>query len=181
MIWVPSLRRSPSQASFDPGLLTSWMPESDRLSRRWRRILAGPQSYTSNDIGGCCCGGYSCGACSIPQQDLVISWDNLISGPGSATLVYSGSPTTWNSGCVDQLIYELLCTSNAVEFRVYYFLSGSCPTGQSQYCSTIGTAPYALTQTGLTCGSSFLLTCTVSSSSCPTLASYGYTDFTVSI
>ena len=129
---------------------------------------------------GCCGEGYLCGTCSIPRTDLTVSWTNLIIGNGSATLVYSGSPSTqWLSACTNQLLYQLVCTASVIEFRVYYFLSGSCPTGQSQFCSTIRTAPSSLIQTGFTC-SPFLLTCSVTSSSCSNLATYGYTGFSVS-
>ncbi len=124
--------------------------------------------------------GYPCGLCLIPLTNLTVSWANPILGNGAATLVYSGTPTTqWSSTCANQLIFELLCTHGQVEFRVYYFLSGSCPDGQSQYCSTTRSPPYELTQTSLTC-SPFLLICTMTSASCPNLAASGYTGFTVS-
>ncbi len=124
--------------------------------------------------------GYPCGQCQIPRQNLTVSWTNLILGNGATPLVYSGTPTTqWVSACASQLLYEIVCTQNQVEFRVYYFVSGSCPSGQSQYCSTIRSNPFGLTQTNLTC-SPFLLTCTVTSASCPNLASNGYTSFTIS-
>jgi hypothetical protein len=124
--------------------------------------------------------GYPCGQCQIPRNNLTVSWTNLILGNASTTLAYTGSPTTqWASACTNQLLYELVCTQNQVEFRVYYFLSGSCPGGQSQYCSTIRSNPYSLTQTNFTC-SPLLLTCTVTSASCPNLASYGFTGFTIS-
>jgi hypothetical protein len=124
--------------------------------------------------------GYPCGECRIPQQNLTVSWTNLILGNGSTPLVYSGTPTTqWLSACSNQLLYELVCTQNQVELRVYFFVSGSCPSGQSQYCSTIRSNPFGLTQTNLSC-SPLLLTCTVTSASCPNLASNGYTSFTIS-
>lgn len=132
---------------------------------------------------GCgCCGApvCTCGTCSIPEADLTVSWTNLIIGNGSTPVVYQGS-CQWISACTNQLLFQLVCTSGQVDFRVYYFLSGSCPTGQSQYCSTRRSSPNQLTQTGLTCGSSsFLLTCTVTSASCPNIATYGYTAFSVS-
>ncbi len=124
--------------------------------------------------------GYLCGQCQIPRNNLTVSWSNLILGSASTTLVYSGSPTTqWMSACTNQLLFELICTQNQVEFRVYYFLSGSCPSGQSQYCSTIRANPYNLIQTNLNC-SPLLLTCEVGSASCANLAALGYTGFTVS-
>ena len=124
--------------------------------------------------------GFACGPCQIPRKNLTLSWTNLILGNGSTPLIYSGSPTTqWTSVCTNQLLYELVCTQNQVEFRVYYFLSGSCPSGQSQYCSTLRSNPNSLTQTNLIC-SPFLLTCTLTSASCPNISTYGYTGFTVS-
>ncbi len=137
---------------------------------RWVAERTGSSSQT----------GYPCGQCLIPLTNLTVSWANPILGNGTATLVYSGTPTTqWISSCTNQLLFELLCTQGVVEFRVYYFLSGSCPNGQSQYCSTIRSIPYKLTQTSLTC-SPFLLNCTITSASCPNLAAFGYTGFTVS-
>ena len=124
--------------------------------------------------------GYPCGQCQIPKKNLTVSWANLILGNASTTLIYSGSPTTrWISQCSNELFFQLLCTQNQVEFQVHYFLFGSCPTGEGQYCSTSHANPYKLVQTNLSC-SPFLLTCNVTSSSCPYLASYGYTGFTIS-
>jgi hypothetical protein len=161
----------------------AFVPRRGRSSA-WSRILGPREAGLAHQPGSCCgCGGaFTCGSCSIPTSNLTISFDNLIIGPGSATLVYTTTPVTaWKSACVNQLIYELLCTGGQPELRVIYFLSGSCPTGQSQYCSTIGSAPYGLTRTSLTCGASFLMTASLTSSSCPTLATFGYTDFTVSV
>ena len=125
---------------------------------------------------------YPCGSCTIPMKDLTVSWKNPIVGDGSTALAYSGSPTTvWKSACTNELLYQLSCVQNQIEFRVTYFLSGSCPTGQSQYASTLRTAPYELTQTGLVCGPGFLLTASVTAASCPVLAAYGYVNFTVSV
>ena len=113
---------------------------------------------------------------------MTLSWTNLILGNGSTALVYSGSPAAqWTSACTNQLLYQLVCTSNQVEFRVYYFLSGSCPTGQSQYCSTSRTGPNSLVTASLTCGSSFLWVMSLTSTTCPAIATYGYTGFTISL
>jgi hypothetical protein len=121
---------------------------------------------------------FVCGTCSIPSRDLTVSWTNDTLGDGSTTLVFS-APNVWKSGCVDNVFYRLLCTDNEVEFQVVYFLSGSCPSGESQYCSTIRSSPFRLVQTGLTCGDPFLLTCSCGVA-CPDLAVNGYTSFTVS-
>jgi hypothetical protein len=119
-----------------------------------------------------------CGNCQIPRTDLTVAWTNPIIGNGSATLVYSAS-NQWQSACTNQLIYQLLCTSNQVEFRVTYFISGSCPTGQSQFCSTLRPAPFQLQQTLLRCGADFELDATVTSLSCANLSANGYLSFKV--
>ena len=124
--------------------------------------------------------GVPCGTCTIPAANLTVSWTNPILGDGSAPLVYSSGPTTWLSACTNELLFELLCNQGQVEFRVTYYLSGSCPSGQSQYASTLRNNPYKLTRTGLVCGSSFLMTVSLSSTSCPVLWSYGYAGFTIS-
>ena len=46
-----------------------------------------------------------CTPCHIPRQDLTLSWDNTISGPGTDTITYSGG--SWTSGCVNELIFAL--------------------------------------------------------------------------
>lgn len=138
---------------------------------RWVSERTGSQGCTGCNV--------ICGTCQVPRQDLTLEWTNLIIGNGSTTLSYAGSPTTqWTSACTNQLLFELVCTQNRVEFRVYYFLSGSCPTGQSQYCSTLRSNPNGLTQTGLTC-SPFMMTVTLTSASCPSVSTYGYTSFKI--
>jgi hypothetical protein len=124
--------------------------------------------------------GYVCGTCTIPKQDLTLSYSNLILGDGTAPLTYNNTANTWTSSCTNELIYELICLGNVPVLEVTYFVSGSCPTGQSQTASTARTAPYAITRTALACGTSFLMVTTVSNSSCPVLASYGYTGWTIS-
>ena len=125
--------------------------------------------------------GYPCGTCTIPMSDLTVSWNNAIWGPGSTPLIYQPSPgTSWKSACSQELLYQLSCNQGQVEFRVTYFLSGSCPTGQSQYASNLRNNPYRLTVSSLVCGSSFLMTLAVSSSGSPNLWASGYTSFTIS-
>lgn len=169
-----------------PGMPGLGEPSRIRLkSRWWQRLISGGHEGVTAQDPGCCCGGSgcTCGSCTVPAQNLTVSWTNV--GPignGSTALTYSGSCTGgWTSACTNQLLYEMVCNGGQVEFRVYYFISGSCPGGQSQYCSTIRSNPFKLTQTGLTCGSSFLLTCSCTSASCPNLAANGYTGFSVSI
>ena len=122
---------------------------------------------------------FPCGSCGIPKANLTVSWSNGIIGNGSTRMGFT-APSTWISACTNQLLYQILCNAGQVEFRVIYFISGACPTGQSNYCSTLGNNPLKLTQTSLTCGDAFLLACTVGSSGCPNLYENGYTGFTVS-
>ena len=121
--------------------------------------------------------GVPCGVCRIPANNLTVSWTNPILGNGSTTLVYSSS--TWTSACSNELIYQLSCTSDQVEFRAIYFISAPCPSGTRQYCSNLRPNPFGLTQTGLTCGNHFLLTMTCGDA-CPILQTNGFTSFTVS-
>ena len=122
--------------------------------------------------------GFPCGSCRIPKSNLTVSWTNYLIGDGSTTLVYS-PPSTWQSACTNDAIYQLGCNDGQVELRVIYFISGVCPTGQSQYCSNLRSSPFALTETGLTCGDSFLMTLTCGAA-CSNLSTSGYTSFTVS-
>jgi hypothetical protein len=159
-----------------------WTPEH-RRARRWRRLLDGPNAFSTWDIGGCHCGGggYPCGSCTIPASDLTVSWTNPIIGNGSAPLIYSTTPSTqWASACTNQILYELICVAGSPVFQVTYYISGSCPTGGAQTCRTDGANPFKLTSMSLTCGSSFLWTIGLSSSTCPGLLASGYTGFTVS-
>lgn len=137
---------------------------------------------TEQDPGCCCAAVVPCGSCDIPAQDLTLSWTNPITGPGSTTLTYQTTPSTaWVAECVDQLIFTLNCQGGTPAFRVDYFLSGTCPTGLSSFCSTGGGAGHKLDGGTVTCGASFLWTITVNSTDCPNLATFGYTSFTISI
>jgi hypothetical protein len=122
-------------------------------------------------------GGAPCYPCTIPEMDLTLSWVNPLAGNGSTTLVYTPSPNIWRSGCVDGQIYTLLCQSGTIELAVTYFISGFCPTGQSQFCSNLRVYPFALVLSSYSC-SPFSVTYTVSPG-CPNVESPGYTSFTV--
>ena len=125
----------------------------------------------------------TCSPCSIPETNLTISWVNLIGGNGSATMTYSSTPSkTWVTGCCDGgLYFELLCNSGNIELRAYFFTSGSCPTGTTEYCSNLEASPLELTLTAHTCGSGFSLTFSCTSAGCPTLYGDGNTQFTVTL
>jgi hypothetical protein len=126
-------------------------------------------------------GGITCNPCAIPATDLTISWTNLIGGPGSTTLTYNpGFFPDWESGCALGLIYELLCSSTEIELRVIYFLSGSCPDGETAYCSNIRTSPFGLTLASYSC-SPFSLTFEATLDSCPALVNDGFQSWTVTL
>ena len=84
-----------------------------------------------------------CHPCGLPLANLVLSWTNTLTGPGSTTLVYNGNPhsPTWKTGCVNNLLFQILCAGGEVEFDVTYFISGVCPTGQPGICSNLTPTP----------------------------------------
>lgn len=132
-------------------------------------------------VGSCCI--YPCLPCSIPRKDLTIAWVNPLAGNGSDTLVYT-APGTWATGCSggagvgNQLLFKLFCTGGQIELRAYYFVSGSCPTGQSNYCSNLRTVGSQLIPDSHTC-SPFSMAFTETTLSCPTITGSGFTSFTI--
>lgn len=125
-------------------------------------------------------GSLACSPCSIPAQNLTLSWVNAILGNGSTPLIYTATPASWTSGCANGLLYKLLCTGGEVELRVIYFTTGSCPTGTQQYCSNLRVTPYGLTLSSYTC-SPFSMTFLPKSAACPAITSSGYTQFTITL
>lgn len=128
---------------------------------------------------GCCAGGppvLPCSPCNIPKETLTLSYTNILFGNGSTPLLFS-SPT-WLSACVFGNNFQLSCTGGAIELRGYFYISGSCPTGVSNYCSNLGAPPLQLTLASHTC-SPFSLTFTLTSASCPALIQSGWTSFTI--
>jgi hypothetical protein len=119
----------------------------------------------------------SCSPCNIPKKNLALCWANGLSGNGSTTLVFT-EPGGWNSSCTNQLLYNLTCNGGLIQFTVTYFLSGTCPTGQSQQCLSPGSNPYALNMDAYTCAPLYLHY-TVTGSNCPVLFSNGYSAFWV--
>ena len=121
-----------------------------------------------------------CSPCAIWQKDLQIAWVNPLTGNGSATLVYSSG--TWTANCMggggNQISFKLWCNNGQVELRVIYYVSGSCPTGQSEYCSNLNG--------GLTYNERFStcqplnLVYQLTSETCPALSASGYETFAVS-
>jgi hypothetical protein len=121
----------------------------------------------------------TCGACQVPQANLTLSWTNAISGPGSTTLDFQ-SCILWNTGCVNQLLFELQCLSGVLIFTVIFFISGSCPTGQHRQCASNGGAGGKLDSVMQTCGAGFLWELSVNGTDCPGVFAGGYTSFTIS-
>jgi hypothetical protein len=119
----------------------------------------------------------ACSPCPIPRRNLTLSWSNALSGPGSTPLVFT-PPGLWNSACTNQLLYSLTCFGSLIQFAVSYFLSGTCPTGQSQSCTSPGSNPFALSLDSYTC-SPFFLHYTVTGAGCPVLWSNGYSSFAI--
>ena len=125
-------------------------------------------------------GSLACSPCNIPTQNLTLSWVNTVSGNGSTTLAYAGTPASWTSGCSHGLLYNLVCTTGQVELRVIYFSTGSCPAGTQQYCSNLRVTPFGLTLSSYTC-SPFSMTFLSNSSGCPAITNSGYTKFTITL
>jgi hypothetical protein len=119
----------------------------------------------------------SCSPCGIPKNDLTVAWVNPIIGNGSTTLTYT-APSQWVSTCTNGLIYSLNCGSATVYFGVTYFISGGCPSGMAQTCSTSGSNPFSLTLSSYAC-SPFNFYYTLTGASCPVLLGSGYLSFTV--
>jgi hypothetical protein len=127
----------------------------------------------------------TCSPCDIPEEDLTISWTNLSSGDGSATLAWNGFTgifsAAWATGCVDGGIeFRLACTDGGIELQAIFFTSGVCPTGESNYCSNLRSSPLQLTLSSYTC-SPFSLTFVVGEDACPTIYSFGNVQFVVTL
>lgn len=125
-------------------------------------------------------GSTNCSPCDIPNEDLTISWTNIITGDGSATMTYTPGPSLWRTGCVDEeLMFQLQC-AGGFELRAIFFIEGECPTGTESYCSNLRTAPLVLTLESYTC-TPFNATFSVSGTDCPTLFGDGNIQFFISI
>jgi hypothetical protein len=118
-----------------------------------------------------------CSPCVIPKKNLTLSWTNNLLGSGSGTLVFS-PPDQWNSSCINQMLFQLSCSGSMIQLSVTYFVGGGCPSGQSQSCTSLDSAPHSLTLASFSCNP-FLLHFTVTSGGCPALWSNGYTALTI--
>jgi hypothetical protein len=120
----------------------------------------------------------TCTPCNIPSEDLTITWTNILTGNGSATMTFGTGPT-WQTGCVDSgLQFLLSCENGSIELRAIFFVSGSCPTGSTNYCSNLRTSPLTLTLTSYIC-SPIILTFAVSEVGCPEVYEEGNTQFII--
>jgi hypothetical protein len=124
----------------------------------------------------------TCTPCNIPNEDLTISWVNLLDGDGSATMTYAGGGGgVWETGCADSgLRFRLICTGGNIELQALFFITLTCPTGETQYCSNLESSPLKLVLTSHTC-SPFSFTFGVTDTDCPTLFGLGNTQFTITL
>lgn len=131
--------------------------------------------YSTWDIGGCNCPGGSsvvCGTCAIPAPNLTVFWTNILTGNGSATLVWNGV-SKWQSACIaSSYIYDLACVSGVLTFSV-----SNC--SGVLICDTAHANPNRINTVSLTCGASFDWKMSISSASCSTLAMNGFTNYEV--
>ncbi len=134
------------------------------------------------ELGASGAGGFvGCLPCSIPDEDLTVSWVNLLSGDGLATMTYTTGPSAWTASCVDDgLIFKLGCNSGNIELRATFFVAGDCPDGESNFCSNFGVPPFAFTLTSYIC-SPFSLTFTVGEDGCPAVYGAGNTQITITL
>jgi hypothetical protein len=122
--------------------------------------------------------GTMCSPCNIPNEDLTITWSNILTGSGSATMTF-GAGSLWQTGCVDSgLQFILSCDSGSIELRAAFFVSGSCPTGLSNYCSNLRSNRLSLTLIDHAC-SPFSLTFIVTDVGCPEVYDEGNMQFMI--
>jgi hypothetical protein len=129
---------------------------------------------------GCQCGPQNetlCIPCSIPKQDLVLSWTNPVYGNGSTSLIYQGSG--WKSDCAVQMIYYLDCP-NAGGIQFTWTYHSACPSAPlfgcgSIYGSTFPSVPN-MRLDAYSCSPLYLRYVT---HECHIGASLGYTSWTV--
>jgi hypothetical protein len=92
--------------------------------------------YTNQDPGGCNCGCSSCYPCTLPESDLLLSYNN---GP-TKTLTYS-STCMWTSPCIARAlsvsaIFTISCSGSCVACKATNYSGTTCsgsPTGYSAF------------------------------------------------
>jgi hypothetical protein len=119
-----------------------------------------------------------CSPCNIPEANLTLSWVNPILGNGATTLTWNPGARNWTStACVRGQSYQLQCAFGQINFFATYYISGECPTGETNVCSSLSTFPFGLTLVSHTC-SPFSMTWNTSPN-CPNVESPGFRSFTV--
>ena len=145
-------------------------------------MIVGPHGSTGKGCGTCGAAMCTCGTCTIPQANLTLSYSNLIIGDGTTPLVYASGarPASGIRAARTNCTVSTDLHGRASRVPGVLLLPAPAPPARASIVPTSDRPPNGLTQTGLTCGSAFLLACTVNSSSCPNIATYGYTGFAVS-
>ena len=120
----------------------------------------------------------TCSPCGIPNEDLTLSWTNILHGNGSVTLVYGGG--VWASATCedDNLLFVLECDGGTIELRAIFFTGGHCPTGDQEYCSNLRSPPLQIPLIDHTC-SPFSVTFEVTETGCGALFGDGNTNFAI--
>jgi len=77
------------------------------------------------------------------MTDLTLSWTNVLSGNGTATMVYDGA-SAWQTACVVQMRFRLNCSAGGATFTATSFTGGPCPTGTPVNCTGPGPSPSGL-------------------------------------
>lgn len=117
----------------------------------------------------------SCAGCKVPRRNLTLTWTNSLLGTRSAPMVFNGLDE-WATGCINQILFRLNCSSDGLVFTATYFVAGPCPSGEPVTCTSPGSSPIGLTSTAKSCDPLLLQYTTTS---CPALSAQGYTRFTV--
>jgi len=115
----------------------------------------------------------NCAPCPIPLADLTLSWTNLLTGPGSATMFVSAAPNVWTTACVpsgfDSYRFAMSCFEGNIELAYEFFSNTTCAGTQSSGCdfaaSSYSCSPFSIT---------FTVTL-----ACDGLYSGGYQTFTI--
>ena len=129
---------------------------------------------------------FVCSPCIIPTGDLTISWVNPLTGNGSDTMVYSPAGPTWPPAARRRRYRESVAVQTVLhggfgELRVFFFVAGACPDGETEYCSNLQSQGSQLILTSYVCGGGFTLTFTLTELLCPAVSSSGFTGFIITL
>jgi len=139
-------------------------------------------------VGCSCCGpGFSvCGTCSIPAEDLTLTYTNIILGNDTTTLVYSmvGGQPYWISACrpvagsmTAWYTAALTCVAGNLIFSFTLATNNICTTGLATCASNLS-PNFKLTLVSITCGASFSAEYTTVPS-CPGIEAPGFITMTI--